>query len=125
VNDDAVARVPRLFARNERVALFGRTSGGGRYAFVCVGALNVGSIRLAGRALRTNRRAPLAPAEEVVAPPSAVRRGDELGHFAFGSAVVVLLSPEAGRLDPLEPRAAVRVGLRIGTLAPAATSGRS
>ena len=119
VNDRAVAGVPRLFARNERVALFGRTATGGRFAFVCVGALNVGSIvlapGLASEGARTNgwsrRRV-----EWTKSPPLAVRRGDELGRFEFGSAVVLLLAPGAGRLDTLETKSPVRVGRRIGTL---------
>jgi phosphatidylserine decarboxylase len=116
VNDDAVARVPRLFARNERVAVLGRTAAGGRFAVVPVGALNVGSITLAFHALRTNRLGVRSPRSETLSPPRRVERGDELGHFGFGSAVVLLLSPAAGRLDPLPAGASVHVGRRIGTL---------
>ncbi len=117
VNDGALAGVPRLFARNERVAIFGTTSTGAAVAMVPVGALNVGSIRLAFHRLRTNRGAPAVPRTLPVDPPVAARRGAEAARFAFGSAVVLLISRGAGRLDPLEPHAIVRYGRRIGTSA--------
>ncbi len=117
VNDAALAAVPRLFARNERVAATCETSAGAPFAVVPVGALNVGSIRLAFHPLRTNRGGPATPRTFVLAPPRPVRRGEELGRFAFGSAVVLLLSAAAGRLDPLEAHSPARVGRRIGTAA--------
>jgi len=125
VNDGALAGVPRLFARNERVAIFGRAGrgvaagAGAPFALVPVGALNVGSIRLAFETtepLRTNRRGPRTPEELALRGEVATRKGDEAARFAFGSAIVLLLSREAGRLDPLEPGTVLRLGRRIGTL---------
>jgi phosphatidylserine decarboxylase len=116
VNDEAVARIPRLFARNERVACVGRLASGAPYAMTPVGALNVGSIRLAFHPLRTNRSRPTRGLIEL-SPPLPVRRGDEFGRFEFGSAVVLLLSRDAGELHPLEPRSPVRMGRAIGRLA--------
>jgi len=55
VNERAVEGVPGLFARNERVPVLGKTARGHVFAYVCVGALNVGSIRLAFHDIRTNR----------------------------------------------------------------------
>jgi phosphatidylserine decarboxylase len=118
VNDRALAAVPRLFARNERVAVLGRLASGAPVALVPVGALNVGSIRLAFHPLRTNRGAPAVPRTLRLDPAHAARRGDEAARFAFGSAVVLLLSPGAGRIDARAPRSTVRYGRRIGTLAP-------
>jgi phosphatidylserine decarboxylase len=115
VNDEAVSRVPRLFARNERVACVGRFASGAPYAMVPVGALNVGSIRLTFVPLRTNRS---ILSRDVVAfdPPLSVRRGEEFGRFEFGSAVVLLLSKAAGEVFPLESRSPVRLGRPIGRL---------
>jgi len=115
VNDRALAGVPRLFARNERVAILGRLTGGGDVALVPVGALNVGSIRLAFHQLRTNRGGSDAPRAASFHPPVAARRGAEAARFAFGSAVVLLVARSAGRLDPLPSGAVVRYGCRIGT----------
>jgi phosphatidylserine decarboxylase len=118
VNARALASVPRLFARNERVALLGRLVSGAAVALVPVGALNVGSVRLSFHPLRTNRAASAARRTFRLDPPLRVRRGQEAARFAFGSAVVLLLSPAAGRVGGLEPGSAVRYGRRIGDLAP-------
>jgi phosphatidylserine decarboxylase len=115
VHPGAVAAVPRLFATNERVACLGRTAPGARFAFVPVGALNVGSIRLSFHDLRTNRGASYRSVRTFVLDVRG-RRGDELGWFEMGSAIVLLLSKEAGVLAPLEPGARVRVGTPIGRL---------
>ncbi len=117
VNDGALAGVPRLFARNERVAILGTTARGAAVALVPVGALNVGSIRLAFHRLRTNRGGPAIPRTLPISPPVEARRGAEAARFAFGSAVVLLVSRAAGRLDALEPHTIVRYGRRIGTQA--------
>jgi phosphatidylserine decarboxylase len=112
VHPGAVRAVPRLFARNERVALIGHTTQGGAFAFVPVGALNVGSIRFAFHSVRTNRGATARPRTWTV--HHAFHRGDECGHFEFGSAIVMLVAPSAGTLLPLEPGTRVRVGDPIG-----------
>ena len=117
VNDAALASIPRLFARNERAPILGSTSAGASFAMVPVGALNVGSIRLAFHSLVTNRWGKAVPREFPFTPAHAAQRGHEAARFAFGSAVVLLLSPEAGRLDALEPGTLVRQGRRVGTLA--------
>lgn len=116
VNDRALAGVPGLFARNERVAILGRTATGAAFAMVPVGALNVGSIGLEFHATRTNRPLRRSPRTVEFAPPLEVERGARAAWFSFGSAVVLLLSPAAGRLDAVEPGTTLRVGRRIGTL---------
>jgi phosphatidylserine decarboxylase len=115
VHPGALAAVPRLFAVNERVPCLGHTVSGARFAFVPVGALNVGSIRLAFHDLRTNRGASARGARTHAVEVHG-RRGDELGWFEMGSAIVLLLSKEAGALAPLEPGTRVRVGTPIGRL---------
>ena len=117
VNDGAVAGVPRLFARNERVAILGRTAGSRPFAMVPVGALNVGSIRLAFHRLRTNRGGASVPRELRLAGPVMAMRGVEAARFAFGSAVVLLVAKDAGRLDAPPVDAVLRLGARLGTLA--------
>lgn len=118
VNDEAVASIRGLFARNERVAILGTTATG-PFAMVPVGAFNVGSIRLAFHPLRGNAPRYRGPRTVTLSPPVLARRGGEAARFAFGSAVVLLVSAASGTLVPLEPRSDVRVGRRIGTSAPA------
>ena len=116
VNDTALARVPGLFARNERVAILGATRAGHPFALVPVGALNVGSIRLAFHPLRTNRGRTAVPHAIRFDPPIAAVRGAEAARFAFGSAVVLLLSKEAGHLDQPASGTVVRLGVPIGRI---------
>lgn len=71
VNPRGVARVEGLFARNEREVLFLQAEAGA-LAMVLVGACLVGSIRLEREA------------------PYTVAAGGEIGHFEFGSTVIVL-----------------------------------
>lgn len=113
VNRAAVRAVPRLFARNERVAALFDTEAG-PMAVVLVGALLVGSIETvwAGRVTPPRGREVRSwvPTTEV-----RLARGAELGRFAMGSTVILLFSPGRVRWDEaLAPGAAVRMGRRIG-----------
>ncbi|MDJ0521039.1 MAG: archaetidylserine decarboxylase [Planctomycetota bacterium] len=113
VNERAVNSVPGLFARNARVACTGRLSSGGTFAYVPVGALNVGSIQLVFSGARTN------PLRFEDAEPTGRRwgvRGEEFGRFELGSTVVLVLSKEAGTLDALPPGTKLRMGEAIGRL---------
>jgi phosphatidylserine decarboxylase len=87
VNQRAVERVPRLFAINERRVVYI-----GDVVVVLVGACLVGSIRM-------NQ-----------APPYAVERGQELGRFAFGSTVIVLVPRALGLRLAVAEGDLVRVG---------------
>ncbi len=114
VNERSVASVERLFARNERLACVGRTAAGGAFAYVPVGALNVGSIRLSFSRVRTN---PLREASDAPLRPRWGKRGDEFGWFELGSTVVLVLAPDAGTLDELATGTKLRMGEPIGRLA--------
>ena len=114
VNERSVGGVERLFARNERVVCFGTVAGEAAFAYVPVGALNVGSIRLAFAPVRTNRWSRRPPASEL--PDVAGKRGDEFGWFELGSTIVLVLAPDAGTLDTLVAGTRVRMGQPIGRL---------
>jgi phosphatidylserine decarboxylase len=122
VNAPAVASVPRLFARNERLVcdLDGTP---GEVAVVAVGATNVGRIEsvfdpgwngprggVTNRRGAPNRRGRVADSRRYD-PPLAVDAGDELMAFHLGSSVVVLF--EAGRVL-LDPRVVPGRELRVG-----------
>jgi phosphatidylserine decarboxylase len=102
VNRATVGAVPRLFARNERVACLFETDFG-PMAVVFVGALNVGSIATtwAGQvAPGPGRRAstwryPLEGAGSV-----QLARGEELARFNMGSTVIVVLPEHGPRFAP-------------------------
>jgi phosphatidylserine decarboxylase len=119
VNPPAVALVPELFPRNERVVciLEGHAAA---IAVVAVGATNVGRISTAfdpewnepGGGV-SNRRGAVATARSY-APPRSVAAGEELMAFHLGSTVVMLLEPGSARLlDRITPGLEVRYGEAI------------
>ena len=66
--------------------------------------------------IRTNRGGGARP-RTVALGGVSVSRGREMGYFAMGSAIVLLLAADAGRLDALGPGTRLRVGQAIGRLA--------
>jgi phosphatidylserine decarboxylase len=108
----AVADIPRLFARNERLVCH-FSSPQGPFVSVMVGAILVSSVATVWDGL--------------VIPPyaHAIRRHDarqrhvqlerfaEMARFNMGS-TVILLFPEGASLDTLQPQQLVHVGERIG-----------
>ncbi|HWG76261.1 MAG TPA: archaetidylserine decarboxylase [Steroidobacteraceae bacterium] len=133
VNTATAARVPGLFARNERVVC-GFEGEHGYFAVILVGALFVGSMSTVWhgeitpwRAARANGGAPVHPAP--LAPGGVHRlalqnaadllpRGAELGRFNMGSTVIVLLPAGSAHWDEAACRTGqtCRVGQTLGTL---------
>jgi phosphatidylserine decarboxylase len=123
VNAAAVAHLPDLFARNERLICY--VDGPvGRIAVVAVGAYNVGRISAAfdpgwnappGRSEWVTNRPGTGPERRSYVPPVRVAQGDPLMTFHLGSTVVLLF--EAGRValdERLRAGGAVRLGTGIG-----------
>jgi phosphatidylserine decarboxylase len=115
VNAATAQRVPRLFARNERVlTLFDGEFG--QFALVLVGALNVGSID-------TVWTGPITPAARriltrIPATEVTLDKGAELGRFNMGSTVILLLEANRARwVADLHAGAALRFGQAVGSVA--------
>ncbi|MEI7444122.1 MAG: archaetidylserine decarboxylase [Burkholderiales bacterium] len=108
VNPIALARVERLFCRNERAVLRMRVGDAGHpVALVPVAAILVASIRLAFLDTRLHLRYS-GPDEIPLHVP--VRRGQELGGFEHGSTILVF-APRGFRLaDGIEPGRRLRMG---------------
>lgn len=108
VRASTLLKVPRVFVRNERVALRLETEYG-PLLLVLVGALNVGRLRVLG-----------VPREATEPPSGASRieRGAELGRFEMGSTVVGLWpSGNSRRLEFRQPAGtAVRTGEALADL---------
>ena len=118
VNATTAARIPGLFARNERLVCHGEATWG-PFAVVFVGALNVGSVSTAwaGEVLPRRDRAVRHWEYADSDPATCIGRGAVLGQFNMGSTVVVLLpaGPARWRTD-LASGALVRVNETIGRL---------
>jgi len=114
VNAVTASRVPKLFARNERVlTLF--DSPFGRVALVLVGALNVGSMATVWAGDIT----PAARRMITRLPPRQVSldKGEEMGRFNMGSTVILLFQKDRARWSAgVRAGATVRLGQSLGSL---------
>ena len=116
VGTDAVANVPRLFARNERLVCHFDTDFGPMVS-VMVGALLVSGVET------------VWSGEEIPAYGTAITRKDyrgkgitlerfaEMARFNYGSTVIVLLPPGVAALSPeLKAESPVRLGQALARL---------
>jgi phosphatidylserine decarboxylase len=109
-----VRAVPRLFARNERVAAVFDTEYG-PLAVVLVGALFVGSIETVWAGTLTPPGARRVTSREYPDDGINLARGEELGRFNMGSTVILLCGGGTSTWDTtLQADTAVRVGQRLG-----------
>ena len=110
VNPKAVAQVPSLFARNERVICYFNTPYG-LMAVIMVGAMIVAQIvtQWHGRVTPSKKREVIK--WQYAADEINLSRGDEIGYFAMGSTVILLFQSNAvAWLDDQKPQQAIRLG---------------
>lgn len=120
VNPVTTAKVPALFARNERVVAMFDTEYG-PMAMVLVGAMIVASVETTWAGLVA------PPKREVTAyqyrdtkQAVTIEKGKEMGRFKLGSTVVMLFPSEVAKFDSkLQANTAVQMGQRFGSLAQA------
>ena len=121
VNAIGLHGIDRLFARNERICAYlevDEDSGAERsplpLVLVAVGAMMVGSVRLAFDDLRTNPRDRKALRRDLGERAPSFFRGQEWGHFEFGSTILLLTPPSRYEIDLQPLGSAVRMGEVIG-----------
>lgn len=120
VNRSAVAHLPGLFVRNERLVCYLETAAG-RVAVVAVGAYNVGLVSAGfDRRLVTNRPG-AQPEERRYRPPVEVLTGAEIMAFHLGSTVVALFEPGVELRRELRPGLRLLVGEEIGRVTNSST----
>jgi phosphatidylserine decarboxylase len=107
VNPIALARIERLFCRNERALLRLRLADGQQIALVPVAAILVASIRL--HALDVLLHLKYRGAHELPCA-TAVKKGQEMGWFEHGSTIVVFAPPGFALCDGIEPGARLHMG---------------
>ncbi|MCB9723546.1 MAG: phosphatidylserine decarboxylase [Spirochaetaceae bacterium] len=138
VNRIGLEGVEGLFAVNERICAYLRPEPPARgpgegdpasappaaraaaapIALVAVGATMVGSVRLRFDEQRTNR-AGARPRRRDFGPRAPFfARGQEWGHFEFGSTIVMLLPPDRFTLDAKPSGRPLRMGRVIGRRIP-------
>lgn len=109
-NEAALQHIPRVYERNERAVLRCSTAQGQDFLLVMVGASLIGGIHLqaAPREAWVRRRA--------YTLGQSYAKGDEIGHFAFGSTVIVVLPEHTAERPPLERE--VRMGQTLFRMIP-------
>ena len=116
VNPIALARVQRLFCRNERAVLRARLSAGGQpIALVPVAAILVASIRLhfLNVLLHLRHRGP-----HEMPCHAVLTKGQEMGWFEHGSTIIVFAPPGFTLAQGIAPGAVVRAGQALMRLPP-------
>jgi phosphatidylserine decarboxylase len=115
VNDASTGNVPRLYERNRRAAWVATGAGpqeGLEVAAVLVGATHVGGVIVDDRWLGGR---PLPKDGGFAVPGLPCAPGDDLGTFAFGSTVVLLVGgPRANDWVASRTEGDIRVGERLG-----------
>ncbi len=116
VNAWSMTRIGNLYAKNERVAVEFETGAGDRFCMVLVAATNVGNIKLSfDSAVSTELHAPSRQAEaREYQPAVALTKGSEVGLFAMGSTVVLLLEKKlCDRIGASEMHLSALVGKQV------------
>jgi phosphatidylserine decarboxylase len=120
VNPIALARVERLFCRNERAVLRARLVQGGQpIALVPVAAILVASIRLhfLDVLLHLRYRGP-----HEIPVRAAFIKGQEMGWFEHGSTIIVFAPPGFTLCDGIESGAHIRMGQALLAIHAAVTN---
>ncbi|HEV8409702.1 MAG TPA: archaetidylserine decarboxylase, partial [Gemmatimonadaceae bacterium] len=113
----AVAAIPRLFARNERLVCH-FDSALGPFTVVLVGAMLVSGIATVWDGVAVPPYATTIVRRDCRGRGVWLKRGAELGRFEMGSTVIVLLPARLGRFSPqLVAEQKVRMGQKVGILA--------
>jgi phosphatidylserine decarboxylase len=112
----AVASIPRLFARNERLVCH-FDSALGPFSVVLVGAMLVSGVATVWDGVAIPPYAHTITRRDWRGRGIWLKRGMELGRFEMGSTVIVLLPAKLGAFSPkLKAEQAVKVGEKVGAL---------
>jgi phosphatidylserine decarboxylase len=116
VGTAAVARIPRLFARNERLACHFDTDFG-PMCVVMVGALLVSGVETVWGGIEIPPYGGPITTKDYRGRGIVVERSAEMARFNYGSTAIVLLPPGVAELAPnLSAETPVKLGQRLATL---------
>ncbi len=111
----AVADIPRLFARNERLVCHFETAFGPMVS-VMVGAILVSGIETVWSGEEVPSYASCITVKDYSQQNIRLERFAEMARFNYGSTVILLFPSAAARLDALEHVSPVRLGQSLGKL---------
>ncbi len=107
VNPPALARVQRLFCRNERAVIRCRLGSGALITLVPVAAILVASIRLRFVDVRLHLR---YRGPNRIACDARLAKGEEMGWFEHGSTIIVVAPAGASLCSGIVPGRRIRMG---------------
>ena len=108
-----VAEIPRLFARNERLACYFDTAAG-PLVMVLVGAINVSAIETVWSGQVIPPRGKKVSEYDYSHTRKEIFKGDEMGRFNMGSTVILLTGSNVEWLPHISAGQAVKMGQLIG-----------
>lgn len=108
-----VEEIPRLFARNERLACYFETAAG-PMVMVLVGAINVAAIETVWSGLVTPPRGKKISDFDYSHTRKEISKGAEMGRFNMGSTVILLTGKNVDWLPHITPGHVVKMGQLIG-----------
>ena len=114
VSPKIVSLMPSCLVTNERVAWIGRWKYG-TFIMVAVAATNVGDIQTEfDEDLATNTPNDNDPTEKIYERPLEFHKGDDFGHFNFGSTIVLLYeAPHKMEFEGSKPVRRVKMGKNL------------
>lgn len=116
VGTDAVANVPRLFARNERLVCHFDTDFG-PMASVMVGALLVSGVETVWSGVEIPRYGDAVTVKDYRGADIVLDRFEEMARFNYGSTVIILLPPGVAELTlELRAESPVRLGQALARI---------
>ena len=113
VADWTVREIPRLFARNERLACC-FDSAAGPFVMVLVGAVNVSAIETVWSGLVIPPRGRKISEYDYSHTRKEISKGEEMGRFNMGSTLILLTGSNVEWLPHLAAGREVRMGESIG-----------
>lgn len=113
VADWTVQEIPRLFARNERLACFFETASG-PMAMVLVGAINVSAIETVWSGPVVPPRARSISEYDYSHTRKQIDKGSEMGRFNMGSTVILLTTDKVEWQPHIKAGHPVNMGQLIG-----------
>jgi phosphatidylserine decarboxylase len=120
VNTLGLQGIDGLFARNERICAYLEVDHGEKrtntspIVLVAVGATMVGSVVLSFDDLRTNVPTGRMERRDLGVRAPSFARGEQWGHFEFGSTIVMLTPPDLFEIHPQPAGRALKLGEIIG-----------
>jgi phosphatidylserine decarboxylase len=108
-----VEEIPRLFARNERLACYFETEAGSM-VMVLVGAINVSAIETVWSGQVIPPRGKKVSEYDYSHTRKEIDKGAEMGRFNMGSTVILLTGKNVEWLPHITPGRSVKMGQLIG-----------